>query len=120
MNIYSENPIDWRDLQKKVAGILSEIGYDCEIEKEIKTTRESINIDVYAVNNKDIPVSNILCECKHWNSSIPKTIIHSFRTAVTDFGANHGIIVSKVGFQSGAYDAIRKYPSVQVHSKVIV
>lgn len=107
MNIYTESPNNWKDLQNKVAKVLSEIGYDCEVEKDIRTTRESINIDVYAFNKKDIPESKILCECKHWNTPVPKTIIHSFRTAVTDFGANYGIIVSKVGFQSGAYEAIK-------------
>jgi Restriction endonuclease len=107
MKIYLENPKDWRDLQKKVADTLSEIGYECEMEKDIQTAREIINIDVFAINKTKIPQSKILCECKHWNSAIPKTIVHSFRTAVTDFGANYGIIISKVGFQSGTYEAIK-------------
>lgn len=107
MTIYFENPRDWRDLQIKVAKTLSDIGYECEIEKDIQTARETINIDVFAINNTNYPQSKILCECKYWNSAIPKTIVHSFRTAVSDFGANYGIIISKEGFQSGSYEAIK-------------
>lgn len=107
MNIDKENPSDWKDLQNKVARLLSEAGYNCEIEKSIQTVREIINIDVYAVNEKNYPKSKILCECKHLNSPMPKTVIHAFRTAVADFGANYGIIISKAGFQSGAYKAVK-------------
>jgi len=107
MNIFTEPPKDWKDLQTKVAKILSDIGYDCEIEKDILTARETINIDVYAINISNNPQSKILCECKHWNNAVPKTIVHAFRTAVTDFGANYGLIISKVGFQSGSYEAVK-------------
>lgn len=107
MKIFSELPKDWRDLQTKVAQTLSDIGYDCEIEKDIQTAREIINIDVYAINNLTNPQSKILCECKHWNNAVPKTIVHAFRTAVADFGANYGLIISKAGFQSGSYEAVK-------------
>ena len=107
MDIYSENPNSWKDLQNKVAKILTEVGYDCEIEKDIQTARETINIDVYAVSKKKSPQTIMLCECKYWNNAVPKTIVHAFRTAVTDFGANYGIIISKVGFQSGSYLATK-------------
>jgi hypothetical protein len=107
MKIYSESPKDWKDLQNKVAKYLFELGYETEIEKDIQTARERINIDVYAVNNKDIPQNKVLCECKYWNNPVPKTIVHAFRTAVTDYGANHGIIISKAGFQSGSHEAVK-------------
>lgn len=107
MKIYSESPADWKDLQNKVARILSDIGYACEIEKNIQTARETINVDVFAENNRSNPKSKILCECKQWHHRVPKTIVHAFRTAVTDFGANYGIIISKAGFQKGSYEAIR-------------
>ncbi|MGN6212022.1 restriction endonuclease [Parafilimonas sp.] len=107
MDIYSKTPKDWRDLQNKVARFLSELGYETDVEKDIKTVREIINIDVFAVNNKQIPQSKILCECKFWNNPVPKTIVHAFRTAVTDFGANYGIIISKAGFQSGSHEAVK-------------
>jgi hypothetical protein len=66
MKIYSESPKDWKDLQNKVAKYLCELGYGTEIEKDIQTVREIINIDVYA-----------------------------------------RIIISKAGFQSGSYEAVK-------------
>lgn len=33
--------------------------------------------------------------------------MHSFRTVITDFGANFGYIISKSGFQEGAYQAAK-------------
>lgn len=107
MKIYTEQPKDWKGLQNNVAKFLSEIGYNTEIERDIRTVRETVNVDVYAYNDKDTPVTKILCECKYWNNPVPKTIIHAFRTTVTDFGANYGIIISKAGFQAGSYEAAK-------------
>ncbi|MBF01073.1 restriction endonuclease [Flavobacterium coralii] len=106
MNIYKQPPKDWKDLQVKVAEILSVCGYHCKVEKDIQTLRETINVDVLAINSQDIPSSTLICECKYWNSKVPKTIIHSLRTTVADFGANYGIIISKKGFQSGCFEAV--------------
>lgn len=107
MEIYKQQPKNWKDLQVKVAEILSVCGYQCKVEKNIQTIRETINVDVLATNSQDIPSSIIICECKYWNSKVPKTVIHSFRTTVADFGANYGIIISKKGFQSGCFEAVK-------------
>lgn len=107
MTIYSEVPNGWKDLQAKVAQLLSDVGYECEVEKDIQTARETINIDVYATRKKATPQVEILCECKHWSNRVPKTVVHAFRTAVSDFGANLGMIISKAGFQSGSYEAAK-------------
>lgn len=107
MKVYSTSPQSWQDLQRKVADFLAELGYDTEIEKNIQTVRETINIDVVAINTIDIPQSKILCECKHWSNPVPKTVVHAFRTVVADFGANYGIIISKAGFQSGSHEAVK-------------
>ncbi|MBY0157207.1 restriction endonuclease [Cytobacillus firmus] len=48
-----------------------------------------------------------LIECKYWNTDIPQTVIHSFRTVVSDYGSQHGLIIAKKGFQSGAYEATK-------------
>jgi len=98
-------PNDWRDLQNQVGLILQECGLNCEIEKEIQTVRGAVNIDVYAEDTTNQPTTIYLCECKYWQSAIPKTVIHAFRTVVSDFGANWGFIISSAGFQSGAFDA---------------
>ncbi len=103
--IYSEQPTDWRDLQDKVASILEVSGCNSEVERIIKTVRGNVEVDVYAIDLTTSPNLTYLCECKHWNSSVPKTIVHSFRTVVSDHGAHLGFLVSKNGFQSGAYKA---------------
>lgn len=107
MTIYENEPKNWKDLQNKVAEILTECGYKCETEKDIITTREKVNVDVYAKMNSQMAKSEILCECKFWKKAIPKHVIHSFRTVINDYGANYGLIISKIGFQSGAFESIK-------------
>ncbi|HZV70693.1 MAG TPA: restriction endonuclease [Saprospiraceae bacterium] len=105
MKVYSQEPKDWKELQNMTSKFMTEIEYNCEIEKDINTVRGKVKVDVLAENNKISPPSKILFECKYWDSAIPKTVIHSFRTVVSDFGANHGFIISKNGFQKGSFDA---------------
>ena len=49
-----------------------------------------------------------MCECKFWKNNIPQTVVHSLKSVVNDFGATNGFIISKVGFQSGAKEAVDK------------
>jgi len=84
---------------------LQECGLHSEIEKDIQTVRGVVNIDVYAEDYDSQPKIIYLIECKHWQSAVPKTIVHAFRTVVADYGANWGFIVSSGGFQSGAFEA---------------
>ena len=98
-------PSDWRSLQQRVARILNECGLEVEVEKNVDTVRGSVNIDVHAVDRTHRPVTLYLCECKHWRTAVPKTIVHAFRTVIADYGANWGLIISSAGFQSGAFEA---------------
>jgi len=105
-SIFNDEPKDWEELQTRVAAILSDIGYTTEVEKDVDTVRGKVNIDVFAENNNLQPKQIILAECKYWTTNVPKTVVHSFRTVVNDFGANFGYIISKSGFQSGSFDAV--------------
>lgn len=107
MKIFKDAPTDWRDLQNKCAKLLSDIGFDTEVEKDIETVRGSVNVDVFAINRQIYPNEVILVECKYWDTRIPKTIIHAFRSVVADYGANSAYIISKVGFQDGAFKAMQ-------------
>lgn len=102
---YYPYPKDWKDLQRKTAKLLCECGFQAQCDKAIKTVRGFVNVDVYVENATVIPKSVYLIECKCWNRSITQTVIHSFRTIVSDYGANHGYIIAKKGFQKGAYNA---------------
>lgn len=98
-------PTHWRDLQAQVGRILQECGFSVEPEKTIETVRGSVDIDVYAQDTTQKPTTVFLCECKRWKSSVPKTVVHAFRTVISDYGANWGLIVSSRKFQKGAYEA---------------
>lgn len=104
MKIRYGEPKSWNDLQNIVCEILIECGYNSSVEKSIKTVRGDVEIDVFS--EKEIGFKTIiLCECKYWKSKVTQTVVHSFRTVVNDSGASYGIIISKSGFQKGAYFA---------------
>jgi restriction system protein len=103
--ITNRTPEDWKTLQTEVGRILSECGFSVEIERKIESTRGAVELDVYAEETIRGRRYAIACECKHWKSRIPQTVIHGFRTVVQEIGANVGYIVSLEGFQSGAIAA---------------
>jgi restriction system protein len=103
--ITSTSPESWRDLQEETARILRECGFSVEVEKVVETARVSVELDVYAEESVDGRRYSIVCECKHWRSRVPQTVIHGFRTVVGDLGANLGLIVASSGFQAGATHA---------------
>ncbi|NLN07064.1 MAG: restriction endonuclease, partial [Firmicutes bacterium] len=105
--IDSKIPNTWMDLQNEVSKIFIESGFKSESPKIIETVREKVEVDVYAVDISHKPEIVYLCECKHWKRAIPSEIIRSFRSVVTDFGANLGIIISLKGYQAGAFKSIR-------------
>jgi len=103
--ITSESPTDWRDLQSKVASLLKGCMFDVEIEKKIEGARGTIDIDVYAEEIIGGRRYAIACECKYWTAKIPQSVIHGFRTVISDVGANLGYIITTSGFQSGSITA---------------
>ncbi len=105
--IISTSPTDRKQLQLYVSMILMDCGFRTQIEKVVETVRGKVEIDVYAENNEAFE-TKVLCECKHWSVAVPQTIVHAFRTIVNDSGASQGFIISKLGFQKGAYEATGK------------
>lgn len=104
MKITSDIPSDWKDLQNKVCKFLNEAGYESESPKTIKTVRGDVEVDVFSISNDEL-IKQFICECKFWNTPVPKEKIHAFRTVVHDSGSMVGIFISKNGYQSGAYEA---------------
>lgn len=105
--IFNSEPENWKDLQNKVSQVFREIGYNSEVEKEIETVRGKVVIDVFVKDATNKPDMIYLCECKYWNNSVPQNVVHAFQTVVTNTGANLGYIISKSGFQKGAYEAAK-------------
>lgn len=114
-----DKPIkDWQDLQEKVAKIFFDQDFEVEIEKDFKTVREIVNVDVFAKSTGSVTTEYYLCECKFWEKPIAKTTVHAFRTVVSDFGTNSGYIISKEGFQKGAYTAAGKLGIQQILTQI--
>jgi restriction system protein len=103
--ITSREPDSWQDLQNQVAKILSECGFDVEVEKKIATARGEVELDAYAEELIKGRKYSIAVECKYWSNNIPQHVIHSFRAVLADLGINAGYIVARTGFQSGAFSA---------------
>lgn len=100
-------PLDWKDLQEKVCLILNQIGFEASIGKLLTTGRGEVEVDVYAVDPFSIDRIDYIIECKNWDAKIPQTVVHAFTTVMTETGSNVGYIISKAGFQKGAYDYIK-------------
>lgn len=99
---------DWRDLQNKVCQLFEEMGYEAEVSKAVELAgRGKKEIDVYVTDPLASHNQIYLIECKHWESNVPQEVVHSFKFVMESAGANTGFIISKHGFQSGAYEAAR-------------
>lgn len=103
--ITTRMPDTWQELEETVAAILRECGMDSRRTVNLKLPRGSVDIDVVATEVNDGIDNSIICECKNWRTNIPREIVHAFRTVMGEIGANRGYIISRVGFQVGAYEA---------------
>ena len=101
--IICDKPNSWKDLQDKVAKILTQCNFNVEIEKKFESIRSNIEIDVFAIENVDERKYQIICECKYWNTNIPQLYIHALRTVVSDLGVNIAYIISTSSFQIGSH-----------------
>lgn len=106
MKFTDRYPTTWRELQDDVALLLNQAGYHAISPCIIETVRGNVEVDVL-VESPDELVKKIVCECKFWNSAVPKEKVHAFRTTVQDSGASLGLLISSTGFQSGAIEAAR-------------
>lgn len=97
----------WNDLQEKVREFFEELGYQATTNHPVTLANGgTAAVDVFAVKGASPLAQKILFECKYWNSDVPRAVVQSFKMDVQEAGANFGIIVSKQGFQSGAYQGI--------------
>lgn len=103
--ITSKHPEAWQELEELVADILFKCGMAVTIQKDLTLARGSVNVDVYAEHTVKGRPYRLLCECKYWSAPIPRTVIHAFRSVVSDSGSNFGYLISKNGFQPGALEA---------------
>ena len=92
----------WERYQDDAAAFFRSIGLSAEIEAAVQGVRGTHNVDVY-VNGKVHGLElRWVVECKDWRVNVPKEKVLALLSIVQDIGADKGILVSEVGFQSGA------------------
>lgn len=106
--ISESQPANWKELQEWTSQILSECGWKSNTEVKLPTVRGQVELDVYALEVVAGREYRTAVECKYWAERVPQHVAHSFRTVVADLGVNSGYIVSRAGFQAGAYQAVEK------------
>jgi hypothetical protein len=99
---YDSVPSTWQELETMVAQAFDEMGYETHRNYEVPTIRGRVKIDVHAVKRTTPIPTVVLCECKYWSRAVEQSVVYGFRSICADIGAHFGIIISKVGFQSGA------------------
>jgi hypothetical protein len=99
--------VDWRHYQEETAAAFRRLGFDAVVDYTAQGVRARHDVDVYvSFQQQGIPCTWVV-ECKLWTARVPKEKVLALKSIVDDLGADRGIIVSEVGFQSGAYDAAR-------------
>ena len=67
--------------------------------------RGSVDVDVLAEETVAGIKHSVVCECKNWQTNVPRSVVHAFRTVMIETGAHRGYVISRVGFQNGAREA---------------
>jgi hypothetical protein len=105
-------PKDWRDLQTGVCRLFRDIGLTANEEVPLTTSRGTVKVDVFAVDNESEDKIQCIVECKCWDTAIPQSVVLALTSVMHDSGANLGFIVSKHGLQSGA-TRFTEYTNIQ-------
>src|SRR5262245_21094884 len=100
--IFDTEPTTWQELEQLTAQAFDEMGYESKPHHQIQTVRGKVVIDVYAVKHSTPIPTVVLTECKYWNTAVNQGVVHAFGSICSDTGAHFGLIISKIGFQSGA------------------
>lgn len=108
-----DRPKDWKDLQIKVKEIYENLGCEVKEDVKIKGARTKHKIDVLASFEFGGQNYRIVIECKYWNTKVKKIQVGSLLGILADIGAEKGIIVSTMGFQSGA-QRLASYTNIEL------
>lgn len=107
--------IEWKEYQEEAASFFRSLGLDASTDVTIEGVRTTHDIDVLVKAHHVGFEITWLVECKHWKTRVSKLHVLALREIVSDVGADRGILLSEVGFQSGAFEAAR-LTNVQVTS----
>jgi restriction system protein len=96
---------DWRDYQEEAAALFRSMGLVAATNVTVKGVRTAHDVDVVVKSHHAGFDVTWLVECKHWKSPVSKLHVLALREIVADTGADRGILLCEVGFQSGAIEA---------------
>ncbi|WP_045609246.1 restriction endonuclease [Vibrio vulnificus] len=101
-------PKEYEDLVSRL--LKNELPIDTEIEQlkvfQGKDTSHVIDIS-YNLKIAGVNYLNVV-ECKLWSRKVGKREMQAFHSTIKDIGANKGIFVTSIGFQSGAIEIAKK------------
>ena len=97
--------INWKDYQDEVAAFFRGLGLDAETDVRVNGVRTHHDVDVVVRSHHVGFDITWLVECKHWQTRVSKLHVLALREIVADVGADRGIVLCEVGFQSGALEA---------------
>ena len=98
---------NWRKFQDQVADIFSALGAEVFVEQKVQGARGTHKSDVLVQFFQYGLRVRWIIECKFWESLVPKEKGLALQAIVSDTGVDKGLLISNVGFQSGAVRAAR-------------
>ena len=101
---FDTEPQTWQDLEAHVHQAFEEMGYEAYRDHELETVRGRVRVDVYAVKRSTPIPTVVVCECKYWKKAVDQNIVYALRSVCADVGSHFGLVISKIGFQSGAVE----------------
>jgi hypothetical protein len=95
----------WKEYQEEAADFFRSLGLEAATDVTLVGVRTTHDVDVVVrIDVAGFAVTWIV-ECKHWKDPVNKLHVLALREIVSDLGADRGIILCEVGFQSGAIEA---------------
>jgi hypothetical protein len=99
----------WEEYQHQAAALLRELGFSIEVNAQLAEANGAVHAIDVAARRTVAGVDLIwIVECKLWNKPVDMGAVRDLRTLVLDLGADHGLLMSESGFQSGAIMSARQ------------
>jgi hypothetical protein len=96
---------DWFRFQEDIKDHFDSLGAYAETNIQVSGVRTCHDVDVFVKTNFLGENVAWVIEAKYWKSKVTKAQVLTLRSIVDDVGADRGFIISKAGFQSGAFEA---------------
>ncbi|HVU94515.1 MAG TPA: restriction endonuclease [Puia sp.] len=110
--------IAWKDFEKRVLEYFSHRFPDCKIDRNVKIvgrlSKRKREIDILLSTTTFGSSVQLAIECKRWNSKIDVADVGGFLDKLKDVGISMGIMVSKLGYTSGAYNRAKSENNIQL------